>query len=281
MRPEVSFSALVVCFMALAARGNPSTVPPQPAALGMNPAQFMSAVQIAIDETTPELTQRSQRVVREQFAHALEGSELRGRPYETRTLGNEVIFYFVTPDDMRVPIQNAVYLWMGNIDGRVRGRGRTSFYRAPLTQPLEASLETAVSDEKTKIVSITAQSAPLRDLLKQLKTQLRSFSYVIPGECADRKVDWNFATAPEQAKPVDAFMSELAALFRLNVEKRNGTHILSGACQGNVVEADSIPAHHRPNNLQAVAHEGFFPVPAGNGNQFQRVYFPVPPIGYY
>jgi hypothetical protein len=200
-------------------------------------ARFVSAIQFAVQDASPELIQRSQGLVRSQFAQNLEElPAFRGMPVEVRTFGNEIVFYLVTPSDVAVPMQYAVSSAIQELTGKVRMRGRSSIYLAKLAhKPAQGGyLETVVNDKHSHIVSIRAQSVPLRDLLKQLKTQLGSFSYLIPGDCAEKRVDLNYGqdsplekTTP---KTIEAIMSELASVFNLKLEKKNDTLIFSGAC---------------------------------------------------
>src|SRR5688500_3711152 len=157
------------------------------------PAQFMSTVQMAIVENDPTLMRRSQDLVREQMLSGFQAfPQLSNRRYEIRTTGNEVVFYLVTNDDMRAPMQQAVASMISNLNGRVRARGRSLFYRTTPQRPIGGYLEVVVNDVHTKVRSIAAQSVLLRDVLKELRAQLGSLSYLIPGDCADRRVDWSF-----------------------------------------------------------------------------------------
>jgi hypothetical protein len=237
-------------------------------------SQFMSAVQFATQESSAELMERSYRLLKEQFAQSVEvWPELQARPYQVRTFGNEVVFYFVTDTDMRVPMQRAVTALIQNLNGRVSMRGRSSFYRTTLPQASGGYLETAVNDNHTKILSITAQGVPLRDLLKQLKTQLGSLSYLVPGECADRRVDWSFGGAGSgEPKSVAGVMSELATLFNLKFENKKGTHIFSGTC-----EAPRIPT--RMNSAEILTAR-LIPTPSTRPpTAAQNVYFPLMRLG--
>lgn len=239
-------------------------------------SQFVSAVQFAVQDTSPELIQRSQVLVRQQFARNLEGiPAFQDTPYEVRTFGNEVVFYLVTPRDVGVPMRSAVSSLIQDLTGKVRMRGRSSIYLTKLTQTRGGYLETIVNDKHTHIMSILAQSVPLRDLLKQLKTQLGSFSYLIPGECAEKRVDLNFGEdgSTPAPKTIDMVLSELATLFNLKLEKKNDTMIFSGACDG-VGPTRSMPPPAELLTASLDESQGPFPNPRPH-----QIVFPVLPLG--
>ena len=235
---------------------------------------FVSTVQLAVQENNPVLVQRSQRLVVEQFNHTFDDwPEFQGKHYDVRMAGNEVVLYLITNDDMRAPMQHAVSAMIQNLNGRVRARGKSLYYRTSMSQPMSGYLEVAVDDTHTKIRSIAAQSVPLRDLLKEIRTQLGSLSYLIPGECADRLVDWSFGEeAPAEAKSIDSVMTELATLFSLKCEKRNGSYIYTGECTADSrhpVRAPLAPAEILRGNLPPTS-------PAAHTTE---VYFPLMPLG--
>lgn len=247
-------------------------------ALAQSPnAQFMSAIQFAVQEPSPELLVRSQGLVRQQFAQSLQNSEqLRMVPFEIRTFGNEVVFYVMTQDDVAVPMQGALTTMIQNLNGRVRTRGRSSFYATRPNEAVGGFLETVVNDTHTHVMSIMAQSVPLRDLLKQLKGQLGSLSYVIPGECAEKRIDWSFGKAQEgpiKPKTVEAVMDELATALNLKVEKKNDTMVFSGPCE-------SVPTRRLPAPPTELLTANFAPVgiPAAYPAP-QQIVFPVLPLG--
>jgi hypothetical protein len=246
----------------------PEVQPPPPT------EQFMSTVQFAFQENTSEMMERSRRVVKQQFAETLEGwPELAGKPYEVKTMGNEVVFYLSSDSDMQQPMQRAVSRIVERINGKVRTRGRSQFFRTALSQPVGGYLETVVNDSHTKIVSISAQSVSLRNLLKQLQAQLGSLSYMVPGECAERPVDWSFGggsagVGVSEPKSVETVMSEIATLFGLKFEKKNGTHIFSGECP---LRKRSLPSSEMVStSLEPVTAQGLVR---------PSVYVPVTPIG--
>jgi hypothetical protein len=212
---------------------------------------------MAVHEQNPVLTERSQRVVMEQFANTFSSQpDLENRRYDVKTTGNEVVFFITTESDMRTPVQELVADVIGRLNGRVRAKGRSSFYRTALSQPFGGYLEVSVDDSHTQILSIAAQSVPLRDLLKEIKLQVGGVSYLIPGECADRMVDWSFGEGSTRAEPksVDTVMNELATLFNLKMEKKNGTYIFGGSCtemrqmrgrpSAELFRSNFFPAHY-------------------------------------
>ena len=240
-----------------------------PAAPPARTAHFVSAVQFAIQE--PQV-KRAQRVVREKFAQSL-GTvpQLENLPFDVRVAGNEVVFYVMTDADMNALIQQAMAMMIQNLD--VKSRGRLSFFRAEVPQPMGGYLETVVNDKKSGIISVSAQAVPLRDLLAQLRDQLGGLSYLIPGECGDKRVDWSF-DVPNGAKPIDAVMSELGSLYGLKVEKRNNTHVFSGGCETpSTQEIQGMMVRNQP------PFPGFpSPEQTGQPHFTRQVYFPVPPV---
>lgn len=195
--------------------------------------QYMSSIQLAVYEQTPELLRRSQKIVLDRFHDTFESwPEFKGRDYEVKQTGNEITFVMTTPEDMRSPMQLAVANIIEHLNGRVRARGKSMFYRTQFSKPSGGYLEVLVDDSKTGILSVSAQSVPLRDLLKEIKTQIGSISYLIPGECAEQLVEWSFGEneAVVQPKSLDTAMGEIASLFNLGVDKKNGTYIFKGNC---------------------------------------------------
>jgi hypothetical protein len=242
--------------------------------------QFMSTLQLAVDEPNSQLTQRSQKLVEDQFAVTVKNwPELNGHAYDVRTDGREVVFYMVTDDDTRVPMQRAVSSMIQRLNGKVRARGRSLFYKTPMTPANGGYLDVGVDDSHTKILYTSAQGVPLRQLLKELKSQLGTLSYLIPGECADRPVDWDFGDPnSKQPKPIDVAMGELAALFNLKYEKRNQTHIFSGGCTAEVPR----PLRNGAGpflNTSIIGGPGGFPGRPPSSRTYRPVvYFPLAPL---
>jgi hypothetical protein len=240
-------------------------------------AQFISSVQMAVMEKSPDLTARSQKLVLEEFGRtfALQPA-FRGKRFEMKTAGNQVAFFLTTESDMRGPMQAVVAHMVDQLNGRVYAKGRSAFYKTAYAQPFGGFLEVSVDDTHTKILSIAAQSIPLRDLLKEIKSQMGSFSYLVPGECADKEVDWSLGDPEKQPDgiPMDVAMNQLATVFGMTVEKRNGTYIFAGTCQ----------QLHRTNLQNAARTEllrnSFFPNGAGAlPIAHRQVFVPLLPIG--
>lgn len=240
--------------------------------------QYVSTVQISVREDSDVLRARSQRLVREQFVGTLATfPQLRGVPFELQTSGNDVVFSMITDRDLRDPMQEALTSIIGKLSGRVRAKGKSLIYKAALGPQNGGYLEVALDPTRQKVRSIAAQSVPLRDVLKELRSQVGSLNYLIPGDCAEQLVDWSFgeATAGNQpvvrelnaqtpppllpaalgehekieqlgvgagglarlqsgktsdAKDVETIMHDLAQLFGLKAERREGTFIFSGTC---------------------------------------------------
>ncbi|MFM8315167.1 MAG: hypothetical protein ACKOA8_12855 [Deltaproteobacteria bacterium] len=231
--------------------------------------QFLSAIQMAVYEDSPLLTERSQKLVRDQFDHRLiDFPGLEHMRYEIKASGNELVFFLTSNQDIRDPLQEAVSEIIGQLNGRVRARGRSMFYRTALSQPLGGYLEVTVDDSHTKVISISAQGVPFRDLLKELKNQLGGFSYLISGECADRVIDWGFGELGTQTEPKssDSIMMELATLFNLKLEKKSGSYIFSGPC------AEIQRAHHGRSEFFKPA---FYPI---NHSLPPQVFVPLMPL---
>lgn len=246
----------------------PAPVPVPVTITATTPAQFTSRVYFVIHESSPYLVQRGRKVIESEFAQTYEGiPQLQGRPYKVLSDGNQVVFSVVTDADVRDPFQNVVAEMVGQLNGRVRTRGGYDLLRTAMDESQDKYLEVVLDETNTKIRSIVARAITLRDLLAELKLQFGDapveanavklsrrkklaadaptaprFSYMIPGDCAARPLDWSFglqaktvgtpdlvAKEPE-AKTLDEAMSELAKFFRLTVENHQGTYLFTGEC---------------------------------------------------
>ena len=201
-------------------------------------AQYVSTLKVTVREGTPELRRRSQRLVREKFVQTLSTfPELRQVPYEVSSRGDDVVFSFVTQQDILGAIRQVVPSYLSDLSGEVDAHGQVRVYKAVFDEPREgerAFLEVVLDDSRAKIRSIEAQSVPLRDLLKELQAQLGNLSYLIPGECGGRLVDWRFGGDGQplaEPKEVDVLMQELATFFGLRSERKHGTFIFTGTCK--------------------------------------------------
>lgn len=245
--------------------------------------QYLSSIQMAVYEQNPDLLKRSQKIVVDRFNHTFDNwPEFKGRQYEVKQNGNEVTFVMTTPEDMRTPMQQAVANIIEHLNGHVRARGRSMFYRTQLSKPIGGFLEVTVDDSKTGIRSISAQSVPLRDLLKEIKSQIGSISYLVPGECAEQLVDWSFGEDGDQVEPknLDVAMGELGSLFNLGVDKKNGTYIFKGAC-----DQPRRNMHMRPA-MELLRHpfltpsdEDMHPTRPLGGARVHQVFVPLMPLG--
>ncbi len=246
-------------------------LPPPSAAISPVPAQFMTTVQFSVQERTPMLNQRGQQLVVDEFSDVFEAwPEFTGKRYEVKMNGPEVVFYVTGSNDLRQPMEKAMAQLIQELNGRVRARGRTQFYRTSFEQGGGGSLEVRTDDSHSKIVSVSAQSVPLRDILKEIKTQVGGLSYLIPGECAEQLVDWSYGEeGTSEPKALDAAMREIGALFKLNLQKQNNTYVFSGPC-----DAAQIPkVKGRP-----LTNELWTDLPKGHGVRPTAVFFSVPPI---
>lgn len=218
-------------------------------AFGAETAQFISRVYFVIHESSPQQIQRGRRAIEREFAETVSGvPSLQPYRYQVVSDGNQIIFSMVTQADTRTPFQEAVSDMVGQLNGRIRTRGRYDFMRTPdLQAPSQNFLEVTLDESNTKIKSISARAVTLRDFLAELKLQFgepeggirpvamrrpspsQRFSYMIPGDCASKEFDWN-STEGAPAKTVEETMTEVAKLLNLRVENHNGTFIFSGDC---------------------------------------------------
>src|SRR5262245_23872018 len=99
-------------------------------------AQFISSIQMAVHENSPQLLARSQKLVLDEFGRTFDTQPmLRGKRFELKTQGNQVVFFMTTEDDMRVPMQAAVTQLIGHLNGRVYTKGKSAFYKTAFSQP--------------------------------------------------------------------------------------------------------------------------------------------------
>lgn len=235
---------------------------------------FISSMQMAIQESSPELLLRSQRIVMQEMDQSLSAyPEMRGKRIDVRTNGNEVILIMTDQEDLRSPFRAAIASAIEHLNGRVRGRGRSMFYRTSLAEQSNGFLEVVLNDSRNKIVSIEAQSVPLRDLLKEIKQQTGgSLSYLIPGECANKLVDWSFNEGGNGIpKEMDAVISDLAMLFGMKVENKNNTYIFTGTC-------NDIVAKHNPQT-EMTMQRFFDPTVQAIPISTSQVIVPIAPLG--
>lgn len=237
-------------------------------------AQFTTTIQFAVQERTPRLLKRSQDLVIKEFSDLFTSwPEFQGRAYRVSTEGEEVVVFFTTSNDTRQPLERAMTQIIGNLNGRVRAHGRSQFYRTSLSQPTGGLLEVIMDNSQRNILSISAQSVPFRDILKEIKAQSGNFSYLIPGRCAGQLVDWSFDEGPgSHPKPLETALRELGALFGLKLEKQSNTYIFNGVCpeQSQPKRALLPPAEEL---LQGQAVGG-----SDHGPMTTEVLFPIMPL---
>lgn len=229
------------------------------------PIAFVSTVEFSIDENHPKLLERSRRMI----IHELDGT-LGAWPtarVPKRTLeaqGNQVIVSFVTLEDHRAQIHRDIDLITENLSGTVEMRGRARVFRTG-NQPIEGGyLEVSVDPKKLKVQSIRAQSVPFRDLLREIKWQLRNspstnhINYLLSEECAARRIDYHYGSVT--GADVEVILGQLADAFGLIHSKKNGTHILRGPCARLTVPEPAlripvIPAYHLVPSTAPVIEE--------------------------
>jgi len=222
-----------------------------PAVGPARPARFLSTLQIAVHEPSPALLRRSQRLTRNQFAAVFESvPELEGTPYQVRTLGNELVFTVLTNDDRHAPMQVAVEQLIQSLNGRVRAKGRSLYYRTNAEPQGGAFLDVSLDATGQKVASISAQSAPLWEVLRALRYKLGSLSYLVPGECGERLVNWSFgesADGPVEPRDVTTIMGDLASVLGLRSENRGGMYVFVGNCPPN-----PTPSHGEMESAQLI-----------------------------
>lgn len=232
------------------------------------PSQFISRVYFLIHEATPYQLQRSRKMIEREFAKTIESvPQLQGARYQVVSDGNEVVFSMVSTVNMQLPFQAAVSdMVAGSLNGQVRTRGRYDFLRTSMDTPSENYLEVVLDKTGTRIRSLIARSITFRDLLSELQLQFSEapskvrgipvggpevprFSYMVPGDCAAKQVDWHFGNPdqPEQGKEepsitLEEAMTKLAALFKLRVQNHHGTYIFSGECPRPLQARKGVPA---------------------------------------
>lgn len=217
--------------------------------------QFMSAVQLVIFESNPAQLQRSQKLTLSQIKQTFHSEPaLSKRTYDLQSRGNEILVLITSEEDIHQPLQHAITDMIHELNGRVRARGKSLFYRTSLSEPRGGFLEVIVNESHDKIVSVTAQSVKLRDLLRDVLyemdgTESGGVSYILPGECADKKLDYQFGNHEKGvilSTSAEAIMGELARISGLKVEKKNGAFIFSGHCEETLSHHREVPIEVAP-----------------------------------
>jgi hypothetical protein len=103
-----------------------------------------------------------------------------------------------------------------------------------------------------------------------------AFSYLIPGECAEKRINWRFNSLSNQGKTITSALEELASLVDLRLERRAQTHVFSGKCQENVpepIEREELLRVYQPLPFVGPTQS------IGSPIRLRQVRFPVQPLG--
>lgn len=193
---------------------------------------YLATIQFAVNESDPRRVPEEQSRIRVYFIKTIEGwPQLKRQTIETRTVGNEVVFYLTSDSDIHVPMQEALNVFVRDMNGKLRLRGRAEV--SALSEPM-AGYQVEVDASRKRLEGATARSAPLLHLLKDVKRKLISFSYAIPGRCANTPVNWNFVPSPDpKIDSVREAMSEIGSITGLKLNDHNGTYYeFTGHCSG-------------------------------------------------
>jgi hypothetical protein len=128
------------------------------------------------------------------------------------------------------------------------------------------------------MLSVSARQVPLRELLKQIQDQLGGLSYSIPSGCNNKMVDWNFEQ-PTSGELINTnkLMRELAGIFQLKMEERNGMYAFDGSC----ADQNSPNARGQYLSPEGMIKANWVPMPSASvtAPEVQEVYFPLVRIG--
>jgi hypothetical protein len=130
--------------------------------------------------------------------------------------------------------------------GRVHARGRSALYEVPESSA-SGFLDVEVDKPGTGIVAVNAHGVQVRDLLEEIQSKLASaqmaergeqsgWSYVLPGRCARKRIDFRFGREGEgaptisQGRGVGEVMQALSVQLRADCQKRGGAWVFSGDC---------------------------------------------------
>lgn len=273
--------------------------------------RFASTVQLALQESNPIQMNRAQNVVIQEFEKTLNASPtLRDAQMSIQRTGNEVVFSVMTDEDLRAAMQQVVTHMIQSFNRqKLRMRGRTSFYRTSFPHPMQGELFMTLHDPVKRTLYIEAEQAPLIDLLQEMRRQMPGFSYIIPQECAQRRVYFTFGHPQKEKHPdtleLKAAMGGIAEMLRVKVEDMGGAFVFAGDCQGGDAAAPGGERRMRetevgwpeimpmrwpvlPTQIQekparnmpvAVVDPRSAP-PLLQSQLPTQVYFPVTPIGY-
>ncbi len=264
----ITATPFLQCLAAMTHSPTPIVVPaPAPA------PQFTSTVQIAIQDPNRQQQLRSERLVLEQFSRGFDNwAALKGRRYQVRTAGNQIVFTLVSDTDIRTPMEEMVLSAVQLLNGRVHLKGRTTFLRTSLNgNQTGPYLRVKRDSTGQKIAFIQARWATPNDIIELMQSLIGPFSYHIRSECADKPVHLRFGDDSPNApgKSVEQVMRILAAELGLEYDYTMDTHILRGTCMEQQPFHNDSPADMITDTLM--------PEPAPM--PFTSVVFPLPPIG--
>ncbi len=232
-------------------------------ALALPEVRYVSSIQWVIRENSSPMIQRSQNLVVETMRNGFQNSPvLQHRPFEVKTNGENVVLYLTTQEDIRPQFQEFVEQTVQRLNGKVLAGGNVRFYRTDPNVAREGYVEVLLNEDHSLLRSVMAESVPLREVLKGIKSQFPQVSYLVPGECAEKNVDWNFKSpSPSPGLSVDQVVKKLASHFQLNVERRENTYVFLGHCENtrgaNVPLAlPSNPFQPRPVMFEASSDFG-------------------------
>lgn len=108
---------------------------------------------------------------------------------------DKLIFLISSENDLTLPVQKTTEVLIERLNGKVRTRGRSQLFKSnPIKSKPLASLEVATNSSRTSITSIHAKSIPFRELLREIRREIGTFSYLIPTSCANELITFDFYT---------------------------------------------------------------------------------------
>lgn len=259
-------------------------------------APFSSTVQFAIREDNPVRFVRARDLLIREFTDRIQHS-VKDHPQSLRTIrtlrsGNEVVFTVTSQEDLQDGVQASIKSLIQFLNqNRVRVQGRSRVYRANLNHQPAAQFQLTVHNPQTKTLSIRASRAPLIDILQEIRRQIRDFSYIIPEECAHRKVYWAFGELDPGNEPqrqdLTAAMNSIAKLLQVRAVASGNSFEFAGRCDGMDVVEQPAPIVDGPlptprEEWLGLPRRQGRPPQAGELHAIQVDYpvIPLVPIGY-
>jgi hypothetical protein len=235
--------------------------------------QFTSHVQMALYEENQRLLPRSRKLVLEEFDRAFQTiPELEGKKYEVQLQGNEVLFSMLTEKDVHTFLENAISVMVNELNRKVLSRGVYRFYKTDFDSPSLGSFVVKVHNRKKRTLFIDAQSAPIRDILSRIKTEMKNdFCYKMPTECASREVDWNFGAENPKEQPDGQNLQ--AAMTLLNCKEKMPGNFDCGECPDSLPKTSRPRPRTRPEILSDFATQS--PETASLPVQFYMPFYPL------